>query len=318
MTTKIETIWDEIRDAVREQPLADGGYRIRQLGKESPFAIYSGVDSAGCVMLAIGIKRVPPAIAIDSQALDYFRQQRADGSWLMALRLRQKALAEVFGKLCQDLVDATELFSSEAELVALFRDRLILWKKLFDRTSDGRLKPFQVKGLIAELLVAESLLANKQLAPLAVITAWVGPTGADQDFQFADEAIEVKAIAPESEAVSISSLGQLDAQVPILLCVYTLRAATVGEAGVIGLNQLVPRLEGQLASSPESLVLLKDRLIEAGYVEDAYYDSVVFQPIRIEEFQVDDAFPKLTAAHVPSGIVGATYSLSLALLRSIR
>lgn len=317
MKTKIENVWDEITGSVRSRPIEDGSFVLRRIDPDFRFDVFAGVDSTGFVMLAIGVGRTPPAIKLESASLDYFRQQRADESWLMALRLRQLALVGVFGRLCQDLVDATATVADETELVALASNRLNLWKKLFDQGSGGQLEPYQVKGLIAELLFLEAtLIAGKRL-PLETITAWVGPSGADQDFQFADEAVEVKAIGPGSDGVSISSLQQLESTLGIRLNVLTMRSASPGEEAAIGLNELVPRIEGRLAVSPDALALFKGKLLEAKYVESPYYDSILFQVLATEEFQVTAAFPKLTPRLVPEAVTSATYVLSLDSIRSL-
>lgn len=316
MTTKIEKIWSEIRESATLQPIADGAYKLRRLDPDFTFDVFGGVDSSGLVLLAIGVAATPPALKLESASLDYFRQRRHAGSWIMALRLRQLPLANVFGRLCQDLIDAMTNVSSEKELIALFRDRLILWKKLFDRGNAGYLENFQVKGLIAELLVLESLVLSGSRQPLEAVNAWVGPCEADQDFQLSDMLIEVKAIGPGSEAISISSLQQLDAPVPIKLSVHTLRPSAPDEAGSLSLNSLVPRVESCFADSPAAIQLYGARLLEAGYVEDPYYDSVLFQPIATEEFTVTAEFPKLTAASVPKGIAAAQYTVSLSAIRN--
>jgi hypothetical protein len=316
MKTRIEEIWDEIAESNRSRPIEPGAYVLRRTDPAFRFDVFAGVDSSGFVMLAIGVGRPPPAIKLDSVSLDYFRQQRADESWLMALRLRQPALVGVFGRLSQDLVDATATVANEAELVMLVRDRLNLWKKLFDHGSGGQLEPYQVKGLIAELIVLESTLLAGQRPALEVVTAWVGPAGADQDFQFSDQMIEVKAIGPGSEGVSISSLQQLVSALPIRLNVQTMRSASAGEKGAIGLNELVPRIEGRLSTSPDALSLLKGKLLEAGYVEAPYYDTILFQVLATEEFPVTKGFPKLTPDLVPRGVVSATYALSLDSIRN--
>lgn len=313
--TRIEEIWGEIQNDAQIRPIAEGTYKVRRIDPAFGFNVYAGLDSSGYVMLAIGVANSPPALNLESHSLDYFRQHRSDGSWLMALRLRQLGLSSVFGRLCQDMVDAMTAVLDEAALVALFRDRLVLWKKLFDHGSGGLLEPYQVKGLIAELLVLEAILVAGRRSPLEATTAWVGPTGADQDFYFSDEAIEVKAVSPGAESISISSLQQLDALVPIRISVYTMRPASPSEQGAIGLNTLVPRMEGHLAASPDALSILRGRLLEAGYVENSHYDSILFQTMSNEEFPVATAFPRLTVATVPGGVTSASYSLSLDILR---
>lgn len=314
--TKIEQIWIELQDDARIRPIAEGSYKLLRIDPSAHLNVFAGLDSTGCVLLSIGIAASPPPLQLESDSLDYFRQRRSDGTWLMALRLKQAELSGVFGRLCQDLVDAMSNVPNEAALVALFRDRLSLWKKLFDQGRGGLLEPHRVKGLIAELLVLEATLHAGRRSVLEATTAWVGPSRADQDFQFSDEAIEVKAVGLGAECISISSLQQLDAAVPLRICVYTMRPASPDEAGSIGLNILVPRVESYISSFPDALSLFRRSLLEAGYVENSYYDSVQFQPMAIEHFRITATSPRLTMATVPRGVAAASYSLSLNFLRN--
>ncbi len=104
--TRIEELWQEAIRQAGLKPIELNGYRLTRMALNSRFDIYAGVDASCFVLLAIGIHARPPNIATESSSLDYFRQQRQDGSWLMVLRLRQNGLESVFGRLCQDLIDA--------------------------------------------------------------------------------------------------------------------------------------------------------------------------------------------------------------------
>lgn len=309
--TKIEALWQEAIRQARLKPIEENGYRLTRMAPDSRFDIYAGIDASSFALLAIGIHARPPNVATESSSLDYFRQQRQDGSWLMVLRLRQNGLESVFGRLCQDLVDAAEGMPDEKALVGLFRDRLNLWKKLFQHGGSGFLQPHEIKGLIAELLVLESLLCNENRDAHETVVGWAGPLGADQDFMYADRAIEVKAIGPGAESVSISSLEQLDCPVPMHLILATLRQATPGELGAVGLNGLTTRIEGLIASSPEALNVFKERLLEARYVEHDFYDTVLFEPMSRISYRVDETFPKLVSDMVPAGVIKANYALDI-------
>lgn len=316
--TKIESLWRDAAEQVRKQPIDNEGFRLIRVDPDTPFDIYAGIDASMFVLLAIGVRERPPNIAVDSSSLDYFRQQRHDGSWLMVLRLRQHGLEAVFGRLCQDLLDAASQVESEKLLIALFKDRLNLWKRLFQQGGSGLLQLHQIKGLIAELLVLESLIESEGRDMLETISGWTGPLGADQDFLFSDSAVEVKAIGPATDDVSISSLQQLDCAVPLRLTVHMLRPATPGEHGSMGLNSLVARIEGSIAASPVALTLFKERLLEACYVENDFYDTVLFESISHSSYVVGEGFPKLTGSMVPAGIVRATYSIALKAIDSFK
>jgi hypothetical protein len=311
MMTKIEELWRDALLQAKTKPIVANAYRLTRTAPESRFDIYAGVDSSSFVLLAIGINARPPNIATDSSSLDYFRQQRKDGSWLMVLRLRQSGLETVFGRLCQDLVDAARGVPDEKALVILFRERLNLWKKLFQHGGGGFLPPHEIKGLIAELLVLERLIRNGARDAHESVSGWTGPLGADQDFIYSDLAIETKAIGPGAESVSISSMEQLDCAVPLYLVLATLRPATPGEPGAIGLNTLAAKVEGIISQSPEALGVFKERLLEARYVEHEFYESVLFEPMSISAYSVTGSFPKLVRSIVPSGIISAGYAIEI-------
>lgn len=309
--TKIEELWRDALQQAGNKPIEANGFRLTRLAQDSRFDIYAGVDSSSFVLLATGIHARPPNIATDSSSLDYFRQQRKDGSWLMVLRLRQNGLETVFGRLCQDLADAAEGVPDEKALVVLFRERLNLWRKLFQHGGSGFLQPHEIKGLIAEMLVLELLIRDGERDVHETVSGWIGPLGADQDFMYSDRAIEVKAIGPGAESISISSLEQLGCAVPMDLILATLRPATPGEPGAIGLNALAARIEGMIAESPEALNIFKERLLEARYVEHEFYETVLFEPTSIAAYAVRDTFPRLVRDMVPAGIVGASYSIGI-------
>lgn len=311
MKTKVEEIWIEAIGKARNQPIGSEGYRFTRLDPDSLFDVYAGIDSSSSVLLAIGVHSKPPNIELRSSAIDYFRLSRQDGSWLMVLRLCEKDLESVFGRLCQDLADASADVATETSLIGLFKERINLWIKLFQRVGSGLLQPYQVKGLIAELLVLESFVQLGCRTCLEVVLGWLGPLSGDQDFLFSDVAVEVKAVAPGANKVSISSLHQFVCVVPLHLFLMVLRQAAPGEFGAVSLNSIVTRIENRVAFLPEALKVFKDRMLEAGYVEHEFYDTLLYEPISRASYDVSETFPKLTPDMVAEGIVSANYSISL-------
>jgi len=309
--TRIEELWRDALQQAKSKPIEATGFRLTKMDPEGRFDIYAGVDASSYVLLAIGVNARPPNIVTDSSSLDYFRQQRQDGTWLLVLRLRLNGLEPVFGRLCQDLVDASAAVPDQTALVALFKNRLNLWKKLFQHGGSGFLQPHEIKGLIAEMLVLESLIVDNKKDIHEAVTGWVGPLGADQDFFYSDRALEVKALAPGAESVSISSLEQLDCAVPLHLVAMILRQATPGEPGAISLNSLVARIEGKISTNPEALKTFRERLLEGRYVEHDFYDTVLFEPVSSACYRIEEPFPKLIRKMVSQGIVGASYAIGL-------
>jgi hypothetical protein len=318
MKTSIERAWDAARDRASGAQLREGGLVLFRVDETASVGSYGGVDELGQVLLAIEVDTPPPLIPLESAALDYFRFERtATRTWLMALRLKKSELTSVFARLCQDLIDRVTAVQGVDEVMRLVRSRIALWKKLFDADEAGVLQDFQIKGLIGELLFLESQLhgTGKPNGTLEVICGWVGPSGADQDFIYSARAVEVKSIAPSSQDVTISSLEQLSSPLPLMLHIRTLRRASPQEAHAVTLSQLAARIEAQLISEPTALQTFRDALLNSGYVANPHYDTVAFESMLTEEFQVDDSFPRLVPRSVPPGINAVTYTVSLRAIR---
>lgn len=309
--TTIEQIWSESLNKAIESPIDANGFRLNRVDPKSPLDIFAGIDASFCALIAIGTSKRPPKIEMDTTAFDYFRQQRIDGSWFMVLRLQRRGLEAVFGRLCQDLLDAASYVSNEDALVSLFKERLLLWKRLFQHGMNGLLEVYQIKGLMAELLFLEWEIERSGRDLLEVVNGWVGPLGADQDFCFSDEVVEVKGIRPGAEEISISCLGQLGSSLPIRLAVFEMRSATRGEHGSVNLNDLAAKLESLVSPSPQALEIFKERLLEAGFVEQEYYDSICFEPVSKKSYIVCEGFPRLTGESVAEGITKAEYAISV-------
>lgn len=315
---KIEQLWDEILSSQEIDQLGVGDYLLRLLDPDAIFTIFAGADNNKSILIAIEINSRPPDIDLDTQALDYFRNQRKNGSWLMALRLNDIELTPVFARLCQDLIDASVGVPSQTALIKLFKDRLNLWKKLFQNSNKGLLQKHEIKGLIAELVALENFLISSKDSAITTLIGWAGPQGADQDFIFNDIAIEIKAIAPSTTKVGISSIEQLDSILPTELWVYVLRESNPDEEDNISLLSQVLKIERILNANPNALSIFKAKVLESGYVENEFYESISFKVIDEMRFTVTDEFPKLKREFTPSGILEATYNISLSAISNFR
>lgn len=312
--TKIEAIWQDERKRAESIPVVSDELRLTRIDPVNPLDIYAGVSDSLLVVLAVGVSARPPAVALRSEALDYFRRRRADGTWLMVLRLKVRELEQVFGRLCQDLVEATTLVQTQKELVALMVARLRLWEMLFSGNQDGLLGINQIRGLVAELLVLEHFLEKGKRKADEVVEGWVGPSRADRDFEYPDVSLEVKSLSPGRRGITITSLDQLASDGPLVLVVITLTAGGKNDAGAFCLNTLVARMEGRISHTPAALALFKEKLIVAGYVEHPRYEVDWFMFEEMRSFDVTEAFPRLVTGKVPRGILSASYEIELASL----
>jgi hypothetical protein len=219
-------------------------------------------------------------------------------------------LQAVFGRLCQDLVDAAVQVESDERVVTLVLERLGLWKRLFQK-GEGLLEEHEVRGLIAELLTVEDLLNEAHRSGSEIVAGWVGPTDAEQDFVFPDQALEVKAMAPGRARIQISSLDQLSTSVPLQLIVRPLKPTSQAAPDSVSLNALVARIEGRLSGNAADVALFRERLLEGRYVEHEGYDKLTYALGKAMVFEVREQFPRLLRSTVPPGVANARYELSL-------
>lgn len=82
------------------------------------------------------------------------------------------------------------------------------------------------------------------------------------------------------------------------------------------MNDVVTRLESYISSSSQALAAFKDRILEAGFVEQEYYDTICFEPVGKKLFDVGEGFPRLTAESVAEGITKAGYQISVVSISS--
>lgn len=317
--TKIEQLWLKIREDILQAPIRDDEFKLIRLDPASPHNLTAGIDGAGNLILAAEINSRPPDIDVGTRALEYFRHQRSGGNWLMVLRLTGENLDQVFGRLCQDLIDEATSAPSQAALINLFQKRLLLWKKLFQQGVNGSLEKYQIKGLMAELLALESLIYRDDSSIMDTIISWTGPLKKDQDFIFSDRSIEIKAISPTADKIGIASASQLQSLVSLELWIYFLREAGSDNEAALGIMDLIARLESRLAlSCPEALPIFRGLLLEAGYVEQECYESSYFNIVKLEKYKVSEGFPRITLEDIPESISEISYSISLAGLESFK
>lgn len=217
----------------------------------------------------------------------------------------------MFAELCRDIIDFTRSHVDPARPSGPILSRIERWRSLFQMRASG-LNRSQLRGLIAELLILETRLLSV-LSPDDALFAWTGPLGTDQDFRLPDGSkIEVKAIDRDGHHVIINGLGQLDGggdplQLPVVRLEDTGRDAN----DAITASRLIARIRTRLADAPSALTTFETLLGFLGWNDSADADAVVVRLHRIDQHEVNDAFPRLISATVPDAVVDASYTIAL-------
>jgi hypothetical protein len=195
--------------------------------------------------------------------------RRNDGHFAVLFSLARTELNELFGRLCQDLIDATRASSQENGASAMLL-RLGRWRRLLEPTGSG-LSDLELRGLFGELWFLRAV-AIPVLGKADAVDAWNGPLGAPQDFQLGSGLVEVKTILPGNHKITISSADQLDnGATPLQLAVITLHPSRE-----IPLPELISNIRGDLEDAPHAAAELDLRLAEAGYIDRPEYQNTRF------------------------------------------
>lgn len=299
----IEQLWNELRTST-------GDARQRRIDASHPLDLYADFEAPDRFgLLAICATRATDTRAL--RALSIEQGERADGRWSLRIVLNEPQLLPVFAALCRDIIAYTRVGIDETTLADAVIRRIDRWRSLLERDATGLGEPV-LRGLIGELFVLECQLLPTLAFGIAV-KAWMGPRGFPQDFLLpSGTRLEVKTIRRDASTVLISGLGQLDAGVdPLVLMVVRTEVTGASAPGAVTVPLLVSRLRAQLAQEPDALVDFEAALASLGWHEHPSHERFALRPVSLEAYDIDQKFPRLTAASVPPGVDSADYCVRL-------
>lgn len=298
MQTPIERLWEELGHNT-ERPV------FRRVDENHPLDLYAGITGKDTRLLMLVSTEEPPAPPT-YDTITVTKRHRADGHWTLLIELENDELATPFARLCQDLIETSR--NTKGSGPSILIQRLARWRQLLNLASKS-LSEQALRGLLGELIMLRDEIAPRYGAT-ASVNAWVGPSGAPQDFVIAGIAIEVKTITPTATTVTISSLEQLDTSNPLLLTTVLLSPSNQQQPGAFTPPTLVQAIRDDIGDTLSAE--FDQRLAEAGYEDRPEYATAWYQTTGKRHYRVTPTFPRLTTTNVPPGITAATYDIALA------
>jgi len=227
--------------------------------------------------------------------------------------LTDNQLREVFNPLASDIASAiADEVGSVAAIYAAV-GRFEHWQRMLERLASGGLTNEERRGLFGELSILRDCLFPWLPSPDAV-TAWTGPTGANQDFQLQGTAIEVKTSSgKEPQTLVITNERELDrCGIPILILAHLSVDERRGGSGE-SLNMVVDGIRVALSSSAARNDL-DDRLVRIGYLQEQreLYEEPRYTTRKQHFWRVTGDFPRLTEADLRRGVGDCRYRISTA------
>lgn len=238
-----------------------------------------------------------------------------DSRIFFILCLQNTEDADIFYRLCVDLIDRTRQVIGQKAAIDVIHMRLKRWKAFLSSNKNNLLTAHEVQGLFAELDFLHSCLITSD-AQTTLIEGWQGPLEAPHDFVFGDFAVEIKSVSgSQKNHVRISSENQLITHLDRLFLHVIFLAEFHDCKQGISLNQMVARIRNMI-SDADNIDLFDSRLHDAGYIELRDYDTPCFSVTQQKTYIVKEDFPRITPETLCNGLTNVSYDISLLSIES--
>jgi hypothetical protein len=192
---------------------------------------------------------------------------------------------------------------------------LAKWRRFWGQVPQNLLSREEQLGLFAELwFLAKWKIPHD--GPDAVLT-WKGPWGGRNDFEWHDNAVEVKATAAShGRRFHVNGIRQLEN--PENGQLYLFSVVLHEEAGASNtLPVLIHECREIMQTSPDALTWFEEGLIRAAYspIHDEEYSKLHLAVLKADLFIVDQDFPRLIPSSfiegIPAGVEEIDYVINL-------
>lgn len=308
MITTDNSPWSDIK-----KPLT--GYNIIRVDPTHPHNFFWGKDVDESYLLLFEISK-ELAEAFENKVVDLkgvktdITYHAAISEYFFILCLQNKKDADIFYRLCLDLVDRTREVLVKNVALEVINTRLKRWKSFLSGKKKYLLSDREVRGLFAELEFIHECI-GRSVDHLTILEGWQGPLDGPHDFVLGDFAVEVKSVTGSQKGqVRISSENQLITHLHKLFLHVTFLAEFHDCVKGISLNKQVEIVRDAI-KEPEHREVFDSRLCETGYLELKDYDTPCYCITKHESFLVREGFPRIIPENLTDGIANVTYDLDL-------
>jgi len=237
--------------------------------------------------------------------------------YFFILCLQNKEDADIFYRLCLDLVDRTMEVIERNVALEVINTRLKRWKAFLSGKKKHILSAQEVRGLYAELEFIRGCLTMVD-EQLPFLEGWLGPLDGPHDFVLGDFAVEVKSVtSSQKDRVRISSENQLITHLDNLFLHVIFLAEFHDCKKGRSLNQQVEIVRDAIRV-PDHRDLFDSRLYETGYMELKEYDIPCYSVTKNQTFRVMEGFPRIVSENLAEGVANVTYDLDLKFLEEYK
>jgi Putative PD-(D/E)XK family member, (DUF4420) len=270
-------------------------------------------------LLVEGPMSTAPSVKLrfETQGLSLTEQRRpSENVFRLAVTLERNEFKDVFDALCADLVLVVSVAPTAISAFAALTKRLEAWQACL-RVRKGALSREEQTGLLGEIAVLR--IFAEVAGHSAAVEAWKGPVDGVHDFVWEGAAVEVKSVLGIGTHLHISHIDQLEVSGLSSLTIGRVRFREGHDGKSLPSHVEAIRRETADASSA-TVSELEDKLLRAGYldVDAPLYSSIHFVQEALYCYAVEEKFPRLVRAAIPSAIVDGSYTLDEKAISSFR
>ncbi|MDD6152825.1 MAG: PD-(D/E)XK motif protein [Elusimicrobia bacterium] len=243
-----------------------------------------------------------------SQFIHISLSKRPDGKLVLSFDLQDEAYKSIFFVFCKDMIFNIEQFGKKNAIAGAIR-RWQYWKEVFGKKRSNLLEFSAIKGLVGELLVLKNIFMNKWPQNKA-IESWMGPLLGHKDFEIEDTWYEIKSVNEQAMQIPISSIEQLESNIPGHLIIVRLEKTNETVYDAISASSLVKEITN-LIQDPLVLREFQEKLLAMDFYPFPEYDSWKFSYKGMEMFRVDNEFPRITRKELSEYICDVKYTVLL-------
>lgn len=305
----------ELSDAWKAIIPQNGQSVGRRADEDHPLDFFITYDENSNMQMML-ISSILPVVPPSSQQMSVRANFRHDGKYALCFSLIDGSLREQFVSLCWDIMHCTVNALNDASGVKAAVKRFCMWQKLFAEEKNKKLSAAEIRGLIGELCTLKQIILTHYSSQVSA-AGWIGPIGADRDFEFSDTWFESKAVSLSKDVVTISSADQLDTNIDGELLVLRIEKASPNTPGCFNLNSLVDEVRSRMQDT-EARIIFESRLSSSKYDSADPQANEPYILHKIERYHVSEDFPRIRRSNLPTAISNCTYTLNISALQKWR
>lgn len=268
--------------------------RYKRIKGTEVLAVYYGENEEFQPSIYIKLKN-KPKLDINSKLLKTNIFLRKDRHWAMEISLLSNKYIGVFKVLADDLINTVVNASAQQIAEKKLVHRYNEWQNLFDDRTSEQLSFNKIQGLIGELY----FINKKMISAYGVektIRSWIGPIGANQDFQLEDIWYEIKTKSVNKEKIYVSNQNQFLSNNSGFLVVVNIEKASDLNEKSVNLIQLYKNIIEQLNDK----ILQEEfdkKLAYIGFLPNEVYSNYNFYINSLDYYKIDETFPRLESTN---------------------